>query len=107
MTVYWMFFDRTGGSAEMESAPNLAVPERILKWRAREQCSRTYYSGVVRHPAVQPEREFPTASMSSRLLVWRRSSTQPPPGVQEQPDEVWSLTPGGALMRTPTAPPGR
>ncbi|MFJ3182594.1 hypothetical protein ACIPJN_29970 [Streptomyces sp. NPDC086796] len=90
----------------MEQAPNLAVPERVLKARVKEQRSRTYRDGPVRHPAVQPEDRFPNASASSRLLVWRRASAQPAPRRKEQPDEVWSLSPTGALTRTELQLPG-
>ncbi|MFF4933169.1 hypothetical protein ACFY2H_30415 [Streptomyces griseofuscus] len=100
MTVFWVFQSEPTHSGEaMEWAPNLAVPERILKSRSAEQRSRTYHDGPARHPNVQPEERFPNASMSSRLVVWRRTSGQVPPR-GEQPDEVWSLTPRGAVVRT-------
>lgn len=104
MTVYWLFQNEPSHSGDhMEWAPNLAVPEHVFKSRAGQQRSRTYRNGPVHHPDVQPEGRFPSASMSSRLLVWRRTSAQGPPLRSEQPDEVWSLTPKGALVRTALA----
>ncbi|MFJ9719998.1 hypothetical protein ACIRPQ_29400 [Streptomyces sp. NPDC101213] len=99
MTVYFAFVPsgRTGGwPVRLEFSDNLEVPQRVLKMRARLGESRTFYDG---HQRPQPEEAFPDADMSAFMLVWRRRSSAPVPGLVEAPDEVWSLSALGAVVR--------
>ncbi|BDT39509.1 hypothetical protein [Streptomyces yaizuensis] len=101
MTVYFAFVP-TGTQGRtpvrMEFAANLEVPQLLLQARARQQASHTYYDG--RRPfGEQPEAEFPEADLSAFMVVWRRRASEPVPGAGEQPDEVWSLSALGAVVR--------
>ncbi|MET7816254.1 hypothetical protein ABZT26_36135 [Streptomyces sp. NPDC005395] len=102
MTVYFAFVPSAGNGSwpvRMEFAPNLEVPQHALKQRARLGKSRTYYDGIVRgKQGPQPVEDFP-GDMSAFMLVWRRRSAAPVPGMAETPDEVWSLTALGAVVR--------
>ncbi|MEU6932860.1 hypothetical protein AB0A05_27300 [Streptomyces sp. NPDC046374] len=105
MTVYWQFrsSERAARGFAMEHAPNLAVPEHVLRLRATSQRSRTYFEGSVRHPEVQPVADFPAADLTASLQVWRRGAKDAVPSVTDLPDEVWSLSPRGRLYRVRVA----
>ncbi|MFE2852670.1 hypothetical protein ACFXJO_16250 [Streptomyces lavendulae] len=104
MTVYWVFFPQTSPRSSpggrMEHAPNLFVPERALQHRAKHKTSRVYYDGVTRR-MPQPTQNFPKADRTATLHVWRRRSADPVPDSTDTPDELWTLSPNGALERSP------
>ncbi|MFJ6437865.1 hypothetical protein [Streptomyces sp. NPDC091416] len=109
MTVYFAFIpsraQRTALPAPMEFAPNQAVPEWALKERAQAQHGRTYYDGVNRAVALadRPTADFPDADTSACLLVWKRTTAQAVPRQDELPDELWTLTPRGRVLKNPWA----
>ncbi|ATM24533.1 hypothetical protein SMD44_p10034 (plasmid) [Streptomyces alboflavus] len=104
MTVYFAFIPSrrldTADDIPLEFAPNQAVPEWALKQRARHQTGPTFYDGVTAAPVVMPTADFPGADLSARLLVWKRSPTQAVPQRHETPDEVWTLTPRGRVVKS-------
>lgn len=105
MTVYFAFVPNSAPgthSLVLEHAPNLAVPERALAERARTLAGRTYHGGVV-YDTEQPHAEFPTADMSAFLLIWRRTAGAGRPVITEQPDELWSLSPRGTVLKDRTS----
>ncbi|GLX22406.1 hypothetical protein [Streptomyces lavendulae] len=106
MTVYWVFEPRTGLQAggALEFAPNLAVPSSAFQKRVKDKASRVYYDGVVRLPKQQAVEDFPSADGSARMLVWRRRATDPVPALTEPPDEVWTLSSGGRVIRHSSVP---
>ncbi|MEU0770670.1 hypothetical protein [Streptomyces albogriseolus] len=108
MTVYFAFVPSAGNGqwpVRMEFSNNLEVPQRLLRERARFRRSRTFYDGHVRlAQGGQPEEEFPDADMSAFMLVWRRRSAAPVPGLAQAPDEVWSLSALGAVVRERYSP---
>ncbi|MGY4963519.1 hypothetical protein [Streptomyces sp. 900105245] len=105
MTVYWVFVPRTGvqvgAEGTMEFAPNLAVPSSALQKRVKDKAGKVYYDGVLRLPKQQAVEDFPTADDSARMLVWRRRASDPVPALTELPDEVWTLSSGGRVIRHP------
>ncbi|MFE6412100.1 hypothetical protein ACFVOR_34795 [Streptomyces sp. NPDC057837] len=109
MTVYFTFVPsrerRPVRLGSLEFAPNQAVPEWALKQRVRGQHGPTYYDGVNRTVALadRPTADFPDADHSACLLVWKRTAAQPVPQQDEAPDEVWTLTPRGRVVRSPWA----
>ncbi|MGW1615670.1 hypothetical protein ACWCQZ_40725 [Streptomyces sp. NPDC002285] len=109
MTVYFTFIPsrerRPARRAPLEFAPNQAVPEWALKQRVREQHGLTYYDGVNRAvaPADRPTADFPDADHGACLLVWKRTAAQAVPQQGEAPDELWTLTPRGRVVKNPWA----
>ncbi|MFB7998897.1 hypothetical protein ACFC4G_39485 [Streptomyces sp. NPDC056002] len=105
MTVYFTFIPsrrkKPADLTAMEFAPNQEVPERAIKRRVSHHHGPTYYDGVKYGTplADSPVADFPDADPSAYLLVWRRSATQVAPKRGEAPDEVWTLTPRGRVVK--------
>jgi hypothetical protein len=105
MTVYFAFIpsrrQRSTDQAPLEFAPNQAVPEWALKRRVSHHHGQTYYDGVNYTVALadKPTEDFPDADPSAFLLVWKRTAAQPVPRRGEAPDELWTLTPRGRVVK--------
>ncbi|MEU6362160.1 hypothetical protein [Streptomyces albidoflavus] len=111
MTVYFVFVPNNSGAPypmRTEFTPNAAMPAWLLQDRARTRHSRTYYKGVVRGRSWaaasgptnhQPTRDFPTADGTAFMLVWKRRAAQKPPTVEDAPDEIWTLSALGAVLK--------
>ncbi|MFD8413938.1 hypothetical protein ACFV2Q_19625 [Streptomyces sp. NPDC059650] len=91
----------------MEFAPNLAVPASAFQKRVKNKTGKVYYDGVVRLPKQQAVEDFPSADGSARMLVWRCRASDPVPALPEPPDEVWTLSTGGRVIRHPRSPAGK
>jgi hypothetical protein len=86
----------------MELARNAEVPARALKQRARTRQGATLYVGEPERRGLwtdEPQVDFADADMSAFLLVWKRHVREEPPGITDAPDEMWSLTPRGAVVK--------
>lgn len=103
MTVYFVFVPNARVeklTVDLEFTNSLEIAQRTIQNRARSQRSKTFYEGhTPLRQGPQPEAEFVTADLTAYVLVWRRSGDKAVPKASDAPDEVWRLTPRGAVVR--------
>lgn len=108
MTIYAIHC-YSADSAEMgpmEAFPSVERASVALQLRARKQESATYYVDEDPDARPRPVCKFPLADDSGTLIVWRRTARQPRPTLDDPPEELWRLSPGGAVIKEPH-PEGR
>lgn len=93
---------KTTGS--LEAFPSVERATVALQLRARKRKSGTYYLDEDTGVTSRPLAAFPEADLTGYLLVWRRKATEDRPAPGETPEEVWRLTPGGAVVKEPYDP---
>lgn len=91
---------KTDTTTQMEAFPSVERASVALQIRARKRECILYPVGEDRPPYDRQPVKFPDADMSGYMLVWRRKAgDRPTPG--EAPEEVWSLTERGGVVKQP------
>lgn len=102
MTVYAIhrYSKNTSTTGALEAFPSVERASVALQLRARKQESGTYYTDAApTAPAPGPRAAFPEADLTGYLLVWRRRAGEEQPGDGETPEELWRLSPLGAVIK--------
>jgi hypothetical protein len=109
MTIYAVhhYNRNTETVGALEAFPSVERASVALQLRARKQSSGTFFVHEDTSATPRPEVAFPEADMTGYLLVWRRKAGEPRPEPGDEPEEVWRLSPGGAVIKEPYNDGGR
>lgn len=102
--VYFVFRDNARAVPKdvvLEQCMNREHPGRMLQQRARTQHSRLYPAPYTFDSGIPTD--FPEADMTASMMIWIRRTADPLPLGATTPDEVWTLTERGAVIRSPFA----